>query len=633
LAIEISTSWFAQRPHSINNQQSPINNESTIKDRSITNFRRLCQNLRVSLMSLDAGTRLGPYQIVALIGAGGMGEVYRARDSRLNRDVALKVLPDQFASDADRLARFQREAQVLASLNHPNIAAIHGLEEGALILELVEGPTLADRLTTGPIPLDEALPIARQIAAALDAAHEHGVIHRDLKPANIKLRPDGTVKVLDFGLAKFAEGDGAREGSGPIAASQSPTITTPAMTRQGMILGTAAYMAPEQAKGHPVDKRADIWSFGCVLYELLTGRRAFQSDDLSETLATVLKGEPDWTIWPAAVPASMSALVRRCLAKDPSRRIADATTALFVFNDLATAPPEVASASHDSPNRFALSIASGLVIASVAALAAGAAVWFWRAPRTEDVYRSTIQATLTSDPNVGTALSLSPDGRQLAYIGLDAKGNRLVYIRPLDELMARPLPGTERAQMLFWSPDSRDLAFVADNKLQRIDTRGKAPIVLAQESRSAQPGSWSTENVILYTPTAGSPLFRISSIGGGTPSPVTTPGHGSRRGHARVPVLSAGRPALRLYGPGEWRRADWRLHRLPRFDGANPAVRRWFQRAIRPRRPAVHAWQHADGAAVRRAQPGLYRRVRPGCRSSPGRRRHRLSADGCVHRF
>jgi hypothetical protein len=392
-------------------------------------------------------------------------------------------------------------------------------------------------------------------------------------------------------------------------------------------------MAPEQAKGHPVDKRADIWSFGCVLYELLTGRRAFQSDDLSETLATVLKGEPDWTIWPAAVPASMSALVRRCLAKDPSRRIADATTALFVFNDLATAPPEVASASHDSPNRFALSIASGLVIASVAALAAGAAVWFWRAPRTEDVYRSTIQATLTSDPNVGTALSLSPDGRQLAYIGLDAKGNRLVYIRPLDELMARPLPGTERAQMLFWSPDSRDLAFVADNKLQRIDTRGKAPIVLAQESRSAQPGSWSTENVILYTPTAGSPLFRISSIGGGTPSPVTTPGHGSRRGHARVPVLSAGRPALRLYGPGEWRRADWRLHRLPRFDGANPAVRRWFQRAIRPRRPAVHAWQHADGAAVRRAQPGLYRRVRPGCRSSPGRRRHRLSADGCVHRF
>src|SRR5438105_15559315 len=249
-------------------------------------------------MSLASGMRLGPYEIVSALGAGGMGEVYRARDSKLNRDVALKILPEAVAIDSERIARFRREAQVLASLNHPHIAAIYGFEDSgsvhALVLELVEGPTLADRIAQGPIPLNEALPIAKQIADALEAAHEQGVIHRDLKPANIKLRPDGTVKVLDFGLAKAMEPTGAMSPN----VSRSPTITTPAMTQAGMILGTAAYMSPEQAKGRALDKRTDIWAFGCVLYEMLTAKRAFEGADVTDTLAFIITKEPDWSALP-----------------------------------------------------------------------------------------------------------------------------------------------------------------------------------------------------------------------------------------------------------------------------------------------------------------------------------------------
>src|SRR5262249_49630492 len=262
-------------------------------------------------MPLTPGSRLGPYEIVAPIGAGGMGEVYRARDTKLDRDVALKVLPDSFVHDPDRLARFQREAKVLASLNHPNIAHIHGLEESngvrALVMELVEGEDLAQRLTRGAIPIDEALPIAKQIAEALEAAHEQGIIHRDLKPANIKVRPDGTVKVLDFGLAKALEATVTPNAS----ASISPTITTPAMTQAGVIMGTAAYMSPEQAKGRPADKRSDLWSFGCVLYEMLAGCRTFGGEDVSDTLAHVLMKEPEWSALPATTPAP----IRRLLAR------------------------------------------------------------------------------------------------------------------------------------------------------------------------------------------------------------------------------------------------------------------------------------------------------------------------------
>jgi serine/threonine protein kinase len=285
-------------------------------------------------VSLQAGLRLGAYEIIGLLGAGGMGEVYRARDTRLNREVAIKVLPDAVALDAERLARFTREAQVLGSLSHPNIAIVHGFEDvagvHALVMELVEGATLADRIAEGPLSLDEAIPIARQIAEALEAAHEQGVIHRDLKPANIKLRPDGTIKVLDFGLAKIL--DLAATGP-PSSATLSPTITTPAMTQMGMILGTAAYMPPEQARGRPLDRRSDLWAFGCVLFEMLSGVRAFDGEDATDTIAAVVRGEPRWQALPADLPPAVRLLLQRCLEKDRRKRIGDAAAALFVLGE------------------------------------------------------------------------------------------------------------------------------------------------------------------------------------------------------------------------------------------------------------------------------------------------------------
>src|SRR5262245_16494812 len=292
-------------------------------------------------MPLVGGTRLGPYEIVAAIGAGGMGEVFRARDTKLNRDVAIKVLPASLTSDPDRLARFSREAQVLASLNHPNIAAIHHIEETtdgpALVMELVEGEDLSQRIARGPIPIDEALPIAKQIAEALEAAHEQGIIHRDLKPANIKVRDDGTVKVLDFGLAKLADASTpATTGTPPL--SLSPTITSPAlMTGVGVLLGTAAYMAPEQAKGRPADKRSDIWAFGCVLFEMLTGRGVFEGDGVAEVLARVLERQPDFAALPLATPPALRRLLRRCLEKDPKRRL-DSAGAVRLEIDEASVP-------------------------------------------------------------------------------------------------------------------------------------------------------------------------------------------------------------------------------------------------------------------------------------------------------
>src|SRR5262245_4112178 len=303
---------------------------------------------RIRRVSLAPGTRLGPYEILAAIGAGGMGEVYRARDTKLDRLVAIKILPEPFARDHDRLARFEREAKTLASLNHPNIAIIHGFEEAdgikALVLELVEGPTLADRIARGPIPLDEVGRMAVQIAEALEAAHEQGIIHRDLKPANIKVRDDGTVKVLDFGLAKaLAPAPASAAAAGQ---THSPTIASPLMTHTGVILGTAAYMSPEQAKGREADKRSDVWAFGCVLYELLTGRRAFDADDVSTTLAAVIMKEPDWTALPPAVTPALRTLLQRCLEKDRRRRVADLSVVRFVINEPtigATAPASAAS--------------------------------------------------------------------------------------------------------------------------------------------------------------------------------------------------------------------------------------------------------------------------------------------------
>jgi serine/threonine protein kinase len=351
-------------------------------------------------MAMASGTRVGPYEITAQIGAGGMGEVYRARDTRLNRDVALKILPEAFAADPDRVARFTREAQLLASLNHPNIAAIYGFEEQsdvasgfsrtvqALVLELVEGPTLAERIAGGRIPVDEALAIARQIADALEAAYEHGIVHRDLKPANIKVTPDGVVKVLDFGLAKLVEaGDrGVVHDRGVRLQpdlTASPTITTPGMaTGIGVILGTAAYMAPEQAKGRPADKRADIWAFGCVLYEMLTGRAPFAGEDVSDTLANVLKREPDWAALPADTPPMIRAPLRRCLVKDRRTRASDVAAAIFAIDEAAhLAASTVAADSAERPPGWRRALALFVALVAGAALTSG--VMYFRAAPAE----------------------------------------------------------------------------------------------------------------------------------------------------------------------------------------------------------------------------------------------------------
>ncbi len=327
-------------------------------------------------MALATGARLGPYEILSALGAGGMGEVYRARDTRLDRDVAIKILPEAFTVDAERIARFQREAKLLASLNHPNIAIIHGLEQAdgahALVMELVEGEDLAQRIARGAIPLDEALPIAKQIAEALEAAHEQGIIHRDLKPANIKVRSDGTVKVLDFGLAKAMEPVGSAPGM-----SHSPTITTPAMTQAGMILGTAAYMSPEQAKGRAADKRSDIWAFGCVLYEMLSGERAFKGDDVADTLAAVLRQDIIWAALPASTPASVRRLITRCLDRDVRRRLRDIGEARIVLDDPAAPVNGVGSLPALAPPRSLWRRAIPMVLtAIVAGTLAGTAAWY-----------------------------------------------------------------------------------------------------------------------------------------------------------------------------------------------------------------------------------------------------------------
>ena len=483
-------------------------------------------------MSLSPGARVGSYEVVSLLGVGGMGEVYRARDTRLQRDVALKILPEIFAGDPERLARFEREAQMLASLNHPHIAAIHGWEESggtrALILELVEGETLADQIARGALPLDEALPIAKQIAGALEAAHEQGIIHRDLKPANIKITPAGVVKVLDFGLAKLQErqaGAAETRNTGHEAQSLSPTIAAPAlMTGIGMILGTAVYMAPEQAKGKPADKRSDIWAFGCVLYEMLTGRRPFGGDDVAETLACVISKEPDWQLLPAGTPPLMRRLLSRCLEKDRRRRLRDIGDALNDLDDAASWPSEgsapgpavLASAPTGWRTRTWLpwSLAAGLALALVGL---GAALFFRGPPVDPAVFRSTvlIDASL-SRRAPSNRFTLSPDGQRLAYVARDTSGRVLIWVRPLAGTAGQPLSGTDDANALFWSPDSQVIAFIANRKLKKIAAAGGAPITLSDAtvlSDRTSPGSWSRDDVIVFQGLDSAPLMRVAADG------------------------------------------------------------------------------------------------------------------------
>jgi serine/threonine protein kinase/Tol biopolymer transport system component len=473
-------------------------------------------------MPLARGARFGPYEVAVPIGKGGMGEVYRARDVRLDRDVALKVLPDSLAADAERLARFQREARTLASLNHPNIGGIHGIEEAngvsALVLELVEGPTLADRIAQGALPLDEALPIVRQIAEALEAAHEQGIIHRDLKPANIKVRADGRVKVIDFGLAKPTRSADARASD----LTQSPTITSPAMaTHAGIILGTAAYMSPEQARGKPLDKRTDVWAFGCVLYEMLTGRRAFKGDEVSDVIASVLAREPDLAELPAATPASIRRLIRRCLQKDLNERLRDIGDARIEIRDALAKTDQDGSVASPAPaktrnwERTALIWTGGVIAAAFAVTlglsALGTIIGLTRKPPAPP---PEVRLEISTPPTpVPGSVAISPDGRTVAYVATANRQSRL-WLRTLQSTDARPLTGTEGAQNPFWSPDSRSIAFFADNKLKRIDIDGGGTRVLTNVYRGTG-GAWNQHGVIMFA-SLGDPISRISDTGGET---------------------------------------------------------------------------------------------------------------------
>ena len=450
-------------------------------------------------MPLTPGTTLGPYRVTAKIGEGGMGEVYRARDTKLDRDVALKVLPEAFTQDPDRLARFEREAKVLASLNHPNIAAIYGLEEAegtrALVLELVEGPTLADRIKRGPIPLDEALHIAKQIAEALEAAHEAGVIHRDLKPANIKVRDDGTVKVLDFGLAKAL--DPNPEGD----PSQSPTLTA-AATQMGVIMGMAAYMSPEQAAGKPTDKRGDIWSFGVVLFEMLTGERLFTGETVSHVLAKVLDRELDLSALPAATPAPLRLLLRRCLERKPRRRLADPGEALFHLEEAAEPVSEgnpAATISGDPAvgwQRLLLPVVGG---SAVVAIVTGLTVWSLMRPAAEPPPSPTRFAVELPLGVRAQNLVLSPDGRTIAFGGV-RPGEGHVFIRSLSELDIVPLRGGENSYPSGGiSPDGQFLLAtdftLAPRTLKRVPLAGGPGTPIADDPNGG--ATWGPDNTIV----------------------------------------------------------------------------------------------------------------------------------------
>ena len=470
-------------------------------------------------MALTSGTRIGTYEILSALGVGGMGEVYRARDAKLNRDVALKILPAAFTNDPDRLARFKREAQVLASLNHPNIAHIYGFEDGgashALVLELVEGPTLADRIARGPLPLSEAIAIAKQIADALDMAHEQGIVHRDLKPANVKVREDGTVKVLDFGLAKALAPDPASSD-----AMNSPTMTA-RQTEMGMILGTAAYMSPEQAKGKPADRRADVWAFGVVFTEMLTGRQVFSGETAPEVMASVMKEEPEWGRLPASLPASIHRLLRRTLEKDPKKRLSSMSDVRLELNEAESAPapsPSRTSTGSRSWLGFGAAAIAGAIVTAAAFLFVVPAL---RSSAVQEPTRVSVLGPAGVTLQFDAAESaISPDGKTLAFTTIDPKGSTMLWVRPLASLDARPLAGTETGHLPFWSPDSREIGFFSDTKLKKIALAGGTVDVLC-DAKDGRGGSWGSQDLIVFAPVNAGPLQMVSS-NGGDPKPVTT---------------------------------------------------------------------------------------------------------------
>ncbi len=473
-------------------------------------------------MSISVGSTFGPYELQSKLGAGGMGVVYRACDTRPGRDVAIKVLPNLVAADPEHLARFEREARLLAAMNHPHIAGIHGLEEAdgvrALVLELVEGPTLAERLDAGPLPMDEALTLADQIAEALEAAHERGIVHRDLKPGNIKVRPDGTVKVLDFGLAKAVAADAV--GADP---SDSPTVTA-AATRAGVILGTAAYMSPEQTRGKPLDKRTDVWAFGCVLYEMLVGARAFGGETVSDTLAAVLMGGPRWTRLPAATPPGIRRLLQRCLERDVKRRLRDIGDARLEIADVLAGTSESGTSEEVLTRRrrrewVAWPMAASLLVTLLVS------VWVVRGSRqsspSQPVTRTVIMLSGGEELSRSSRdypLALSPDGARLAYVA--ARGGRepQLYLRDLSELDGKPIPGTTGARHPFFSPDGQWIAFFAANALQKVASAGGAPLRICEVPGISMGGSWGPNDTIVFS-AASTDLFRVPAAGG-TPGRV-----------------------------------------------------------------------------------------------------------------
>ena len=479
-------------------------------------------------MILAAGTRVGHYEVVAALGAGGMGEVYRARDTQLKRDVALKVLPAEVAADPHRLARFQREAELLAALNHPHIAQVYGLAEAggvrAIVMELVEGPTLAERIARGPLPLDEALPIATELAEALEYAHEHGIVHRDLKPANIKLTPDGAVKVLDFGLAKALE-------AGPAAAApaDSATVPSPAMTRAGIILGTAAYMAPEQARGVAVDKRADIWAFGVVLFEMLTGTACFTGDSVTDVLLAVVRSEPNWDALPAETPGPIRRLLHRCLAKDRKQRVHDIADARIEIEQ-AQASGEAGGVQPSTAEEAAMVAASrrfrtyAFALASLAVLAlAAVSVAYWltsRPPAPGPVIHADL--ALPEGHALVASPAISPDGRTVAFVSQGPSERPHLQVRRLmDDFEVREIPGAEDADQPFFSPDGRSVAFFAKRQLFRVRLDGGAPVAIAS-APNPRGGTWGDDDSIIFTPSTNGGLVRIVA-GGGQPQPLIRP--------------------------------------------------------------------------------------------------------------
>ena len=498
-------------------------------------------------MPLIPGTRVGPYEILAPLGAGGMGEVYRARDTKLGRDVAVKTLPEALSGDPERIARLQREAQLLASLNHPHIATIFGLEtiDGShfLVLELVEGESLADLIGRGRLPLDQALAVARQIVDALEAAHDKGIIHRDLKPGNVMLTLDGQVKVLDFGLARALEGDASS------SVTNSPTLSF-AATQAGVILGTAAYMSPEQAKGRVADKRSDVWAFGCVLFEMLSGQRAFDGEDVSDILAGILRGEPDWNALPAQVPAPIRTLIRRCIEKDRRARIPDMSVVRFLMAEAAAAaaaPPAI-ERSRLPRRRVAVIAISGAAVGVALSAAVLYGVRLWNRPTAPPLMRFAMVPPATQPLIVVGAdrtIAVSPDGKYIAY-ATGVPGQTQLVVRPIGQLEGIPLAGTDGVRQPFFSPDSQWIGFFSGSELKKIAVTGGPPVTLCRIG-DAPPrgGTWSEDDTILFaTASSADGLMRVAAAGG-EPRSVSKPEPGrGERDHILPSVLPGGRAAL-----------------------------------------------------------------------------------------